>query len=215
MPKTILNPNLEALEKAYENPESVPWYDTTIPRELRDLVETKQVAPCRVLDIGCGNGFHAMYLAQHGFDVLGIDVSTKAIAYAKKHAARDEAKLKFKVMDAEHLDKLQEQFDLIIEWGVLHFIPFAKRKSHIKTIARRLNTNGIYVSLSFDVEGKEWGGGKIRIGTTGSTIYYSSIEELRELVAPYFKILETKKRLTVFEQSGQTHIHNYLLLRKK
>lgn len=37
----------------------------------------------RFLDVGCGKGRHAIYLNKKGFDVTGIDLSKKSIAYAK------------------------------------------------------------------------------------------------------------------------------------
>ena len=53
-----------------------PRWDTGItPPELVELVESGQVPPGRALDIGCGRGTNAIYLAQRGFQVVGTDLS--------------------------------------------------------------------------------------------------------------------------------------------
>lgn len=66
----------------------VPWdpgpYDGHLPRILDD----HEVEPCKALDIGCGEGKSAVWLAQQGFSVLGIDVSPTAIETARS-IARD------------------------------------------------------------------------------------------------------------------------------
>jgi SAM-dependent methyltransferase len=50
----------------------------------RLLYHLKPAPQSRMLDAGCGRGRHARYLASKGFDVTGIDLSFKSIAFAKK-----------------------------------------------------------------------------------------------------------------------------------
>jgi methylase of polypeptide subunit release factors len=59
-----------------------PWDTGITPPELRAVVESGQVRPGRALDLGCGTGTNVLYLAQHGFDVVGVDISSRAIAVA-------------------------------------------------------------------------------------------------------------------------------------
>ena len=56
-----------------------PRWDTGLPRpELAGLVDGR--APGRALDIGCGTGTDALYLAGRGWDTTGIDFAPEAIA---------------------------------------------------------------------------------------------------------------------------------------
>ncbi|RYZ27466.1 MAG: class I SAM-dependent methyltransferase, partial [Sphingobacteriales bacterium] len=50
------------------------------------LLQHLQPAPqSRMLDAGCGRGRHSRYLAAKGYDVTGIDLSFRSIAYAKQY----------------------------------------------------------------------------------------------------------------------------------
>ena len=77
----------ENFEKVYERP-GAAWTREEPPEELKELVESGKIKPCKVIDIGCGEGFYSIYLASKGFDVLGIDISENAIKYAKENTCR-------------------------------------------------------------------------------------------------------------------------------
>jgi len=83
----------EIFEKIYE--EGAVWTESEPPKELVELVESGKIKSCRVLDVGCGEGFYAIYLASKGFDVMGIDISENAIRLAKENAAKQGVKIKF------------------------------------------------------------------------------------------------------------------------
>src|SRR5512136_559962 len=61
-----------------------PWDTGVTPPELRAVVESGRVQPGRALDLGCGTGTNVLYLAQHGFDTVGVDISSRAMATARR-----------------------------------------------------------------------------------------------------------------------------------
>ena len=81
MAKTVLGGYWES---AYRSGH-VPWdpgeYDKHLPRILKD----HGLEPGPALDIGCGEGKSAVWLASRGFDVLGVDVAPTAIQRAQAH----------------------------------------------------------------------------------------------------------------------------------
>ena len=60
-----------------------PWEGETRP-ELADLVTSGRIAPGRAIDLGCGSGANSIFLAEHGFDVTGVDYSPVVLAKARR-----------------------------------------------------------------------------------------------------------------------------------
>ena len=79
--------------------DTIPWYSETPPDALVKLVEEGIVQPCRAVDLGCGTGNYAIYLAGLGFDVTGVDSSPAAIRIAQEHAKKRGARCRFVVAD--------------------------------------------------------------------------------------------------------------------
>ncbi len=93
-----------------------------------------------VLDIGCGTGYGANYLAQQGaISVWGIDYSEDAIAYAKKHYK--DAKLDYRCMNAESIKFPNASFDVVTSSENLEHLPNPGR--NIAEIRRVLKKDGL------------------------------------------------------------------------
>ncbi len=75
----------------------------------------------RVLDIGCGTGYGTAELAQHARSATGIDVSTDAIAYARKHYPLPHTT--FLAASATNLPFPASSFDLITAFEVIEHLP--------------------------------------------------------------------------------------------
>src|SRR5512143_1289718 len=78
-----------------------------------------------VLEIGCGIGTDAISFAKSGAWVTAVDVSNVSLRIAKARAAALNLDIHFLEGDAERLDEvlLQESFDLVYAFGVLHHTP--------------------------------------------------------------------------------------------
>ena len=212
-----MNKNKEIFEKIYEKPGAV-WTRTEPPQELVELIESGKTKPGKIIDIGCGEGFYSIYLASKGFEVTGIDLSEKAIKYAKENAVRRGVNVRFLVMDIADLEQLKEKFDFVLEWGVMHHIMPLQRQKYVEDVAKLLNKGGKYLSICFNEQSPEFGGSGKRYRTSplGTKIYYSSQDELRKLFEPYFRIIKTKI-IKIFGggKESKEHIGNYFLMEKK
>ena len=163
----------------YQKEHRAPW---TFPEPSEQLVDILTgVRPCRVLDVGCGEGYISIYLASIGFDVTGIDISGKAIGLAKKHAKEAGVSCKFLRLDWKDMKSLGK-FDLIIDWRFLHEIKGKERKEYAELVSRLLVDKGNYLSCAFAGRGK-------RKSPIGVELHMASDSSLEKLFKPRFIIL--------------------------
>jgi SAM-dependent methyltransferase len=124
------------------------------------LLERERRIGRRVLDVGCGTGDNALYLARHGHDVLGIDSAPLAIerAQAKSRAERRGGGPRFAVHDALELGSLAESFDTVIDCGFFHTLSDRERAPFAAGLRQVLAEGGVYFMLCFSEHETGWGG---------------------------------------------------------
>lgn len=204
-------------ENIYKNIplDEIPWNIETPPQLLVELLDSGKVRPCKAIDLGCGLGNYAVYLAGRGFDVTGIDFSPTAIKIAKENARKKGVKCNFFVGDVVNdLGKINQTWDFACDWGLLHHIFPRKRQKYLKNVRRLLNPKGKYLSVSFSQKDTAFAGtGKYRRTNLGATLYFSSQNELKKLFENYFTIID----LMTVEIPGkfEPHIFNYVFAEKK
>ena len=172
----------------------IPWNVETPPDALVELVRSGKVKPCRTIDLGCGAGNYAIYLAGMGFDVTGVDGSPTAIEIAREQAEERGIRCNFIVADLlGDLHEVDGTFDFAYDWEVLHHIFPDDREPYMKNVHKILNPGAKYLSVCFSDEDLQFGGtGKFRKTTIGTVLYFSSETEICELLSPYFTIGELK-----------------------
>lgn len=76
----------------------------------------------RVLDIGCGFGWHCIYAAEQGAScVLGTDISDKMLAVAKEKTTF--SNVEYRQLAMEDLDFPPDAFDVVISFLAFHYTP--------------------------------------------------------------------------------------------
>ncbi len=172
--------------------EQIPWNRSEPPQILVEAVESGKIEPCKTVDLGCGAGNYSIWLAKHGFDVTGIDISEKAVQHARQAAEKANAKCTFYVWDIlGDLSEFKSSFDFALDWELLHHIFPEDRPKYVKNVHDILEPNGRYFSLGFSESDPSFGGeGKLRETPIGTVLYFSSEDELEELFHPFFEIIE-------------------------
>jgi len=209
--------NQSEMEEIYRNlsPEEIPWNIESPPNALVELFKSEKVKPCKTIDLGCGAGNYAIYLAGLGFEVSGVDISQSAIRIAKENAGKKGIKSDFLVADMlGDLDEVRETFDFAYDWQLLHHIFPEKRKKYVENVYKLLNPGGKYLSVCFSENDSQFGGsGKYRKTRLGTLLYFSSEYELRCLFDPYFNILELSTIVIIGKSAP--HLANYAFMKRK
>lgn len=115
------------------------------------------------LDVGCGTGEHALFLAARGHRALGIDAAPAAIRLAKEKAQRRGLVVDFRVHDALHLEDLGRTFGAVVDCGLFHVFEDSERPRFVEGLSAVLRPGGSYHVLCFsDKEPAGWGPRRIR-----------------------------------------------------
>ncbi len=127
-----------------------PWDTGVTPPELNEVIQGGQVHPGRALDIGCGTGTNAIYLAQHGFQTMGVDIAALAIIHAKYKARKSGVPVKFYTGDVLKLGKangpaINVPIDFALDIGCFHSLAATQFKSYIDMLLRILRVGGFYL----------------------------------------------------------------------
>jgi SAM-dependent methyltransferase len=114
------------------------WERSAPPRDVAALVEgPAALPPGRALDVGCGSGTDSIYLAQHGWDVTGVDIVGEAVELARRRATSANVRVKFVQGDATRLRDLglDGGFDLIVDFGCMHTLPADLRPAYVQSVS--------------------------------------------------------------------------------
>lgn len=170
--------------------DSLPW-DTGQPDpHLVGLIERGTIAPGRALEVGCGTGTNALWLAERGFEVLGVDISPRAIAKAEAKAkAKAGARVRFSVLDFLTGEIESARFDFVFDRGVLHvFDEPSVRAQFAQQVGRVLATGGHWFSLAGSTEGPERDFGPPRRSARDLTLAVEPALEIVELRTAAFDV---------------------------
>jgi len=207
----------EQMEQIYSkiHPTNIPWNIAAPPELLVKAVETGKIKSCQAVDLGCGMGNYSVWLAQQGFEVTGFDFSEHAIKQANELAESKGTYCRFIAANLlGDLKPYHDNFDFAFEWEVLHHIFPENRSCYMQNVSNILRLGAIYLSVCFSEKDSDFGGkGKYRKTPLGTTLYFSSEKELRELFDSHFKIMD----LTSLEICGKygPHMANVAWLENK
>lgn len=114
---------------------AIPW-DSKAPKESVIAWQEAGLIRGDVLDIGCGLGDNAIYLAQHGHSVTGLDISPTALITAERRALDARVNVRFAVTDATALDGYPGAFDTVIDSGCYHCLDDAAKRDYATAVHR-------------------------------------------------------------------------------
>lgn len=190
---------------------SPSYYGSDVRREFISLIGEMDLSKARVLDIGCGQGRHALEVAQHGASVIGLDASIIAIDQLNQRARSSGLDVLGKVADITRIRSVCGQFDICILVTVLDHLNRRAIPLVIDFVSRHLKPGGVVYVESFTVEdpGKTNSGRKSDTATPVQT--YFEAGEMRHLFAA-FDIRLYSEMVETDHSHGNPHQHGVVVM---
>ena len=124
------------------------WGAQPSPYAMGLLRRLKRLVPRgRLLDLGCGEGRHAIAAARLGLRVIGVDAEPLALRRARAKARRLE--VEFRLGSALDLPLAAASFDVVLDWGCLHHQRKSDWALYKANLLRVLKPEGFYVLETF------------------------------------------------------------------
>ncbi len=126
-----------------------PIWDSDQPTsELLRTVEAERIRPCRTLELGCGTGTNAVWLARQGFAVTAVDISPAAILRARDRAARAHVCVRFLLGDLRQLRPTGGPFDFLVDCGCFGAVQLVDAASYVEALRRVTRPGSVALLLT-------------------------------------------------------------------
>jgi SAM-dependent methyltransferase len=132
-----------------------PWDTEVTPPELVALVEgSDPLRPGRALELGCGTGTNAIYLARHGWDVIAVDYIDHAVERARTKAVEAGVTPRLLCADATRLDDVDAPgpFDLFFDLSCFCAIPPHRRDGYVTGLTDRAASGATLLMFGYGPE---------------------------------------------------------------
>jgi cyclopropane fatty-acyl-phospholipid synthase-like methyltransferase len=146
---------VKALYNAWYQYGTPPWAGSARDEVVR-LVEQGRLTPGRAVDLGCGEGDNALFLAQHGFDVTALDFAPAAIEKAKAKAQKAGTNVQFVVDDLTDLRQVSGTFDVLIDYGTFDDLTASQRSAYLRNVVPLAKPGAKFLMWNFEWEARSW-----------------------------------------------------------
>ncbi len=132
----------------------LPWDTGVVDPHLQAHVDGGLLSPGRLLEIGCGTGTNAVWLAERGFDVAAVDLAPLAVERAQHRAASAGVTIRAATVDFLHELPPTGPYDVAFDRGCFHcFDHPTDRARFAARLADQLVPGGLWLSLIGSTEG--------------------------------------------------------------
>lgn len=177
----------------------IPFFIDAPDESLVSWFDGNQLQPGRVLELGCGAGRNAIYMAMQGCSVDAIDISPVSIEWAKERAAEAGVDVNFICSSIFDFPIEAGCYDLVYDCGCFHHIPPHRRMSFTSLITTALKPGGAFgLTCMGAAPPEEMGGADItdwqvyRDRSMHGGLGYSK-QRLMNIFSPYFDVLELRQ----------------------
>jgi SAM-dependent methyltransferase len=118
------------------------WESTQPVGALVELLDRGGFQPRTALELGCGDGLNAIFLASRGCRVTAVDVSPTALEMAREKQREAGVEVAWVEGDVFELPPPPEPYDLVFDRGLLHHLPVFRFEDYKQLVADRLAPGG-------------------------------------------------------------------------
>jgi SAM-dependent methyltransferase len=162
-----------------------PW-DIGPRGELVQLIESGRIQPCRAIDLGSGTASNCVFLAQHGFDVTGVDYAASAIELGRKRAVEAGVKATFIQDDLTNLRHVNGTYDLLVDYGTLDDLNYGDRDLYVRNVLPLTRPGSLFLLYCFEWVPRAWERLLFSLGIFGAMTLEPGEAERR--FGPYFHV---------------------------
>lgn len=170
--------------------DSAAWDRRYADRELvwtgepnRFLVaEAAALPPGRALDVACGEGRNAVWLAERGWQVAGVDFSEVGLEKARELAKSRDVQARWVAADLLDYTPEPRAFDLVLVFYLQ--VSAARRRAIVRTVAEAVAPGGLFLLVAHDSSNLEHGHG----GPQNPAVLYSAGDVAGDLDGSGLKI---------------------------
>jgi len=192
-------------ERVYSShADQLPWQLDYVPDEVTRWSDLLPKGAA-ILDIGCGEGAHALTMASRGFFVTGIDLSETAITLAR--AAVDSIcafAARFEVADIITYNT-PNRFDFAFDYSTFHHINPLDQDVYVSKVASLLKSDAYYGLVCYADFDEDAAGLKVRRGRFGNNMSHLSRDELVGKFAAHFRLAEYQTTVLGRKKNHKAH----------
>jgi SAM-dependent methyltransferase len=140
------DPHAKEWDARYSEREGSMWSGRPNGRLVSEVAD---LIPGRALDVGCGEGADAIWLARRGWEVTAIDISDVAVDRAREAAERAGASVVWVCADALHISLTAPSFDLVsMQYPALP----KSGASAVQTLLDAVRPGGLLLAVYHDLD---------------------------------------------------------------
>jgi SAM-dependent methyltransferase len=125
-----------------------PWDSGLVSRELVKMLDEVRIPVGLAIELGCGSGTNAVYLARRGFQVTGVDLSAAALAQARQKAAVAGVGVDWQQGDVTDYPSPEQPFGFVFDRGCYHCVRRTNLDGYLQAVARLLAPGGRLLVLA-------------------------------------------------------------------
>jgi len=172
-----------------------PWVGEARSELVRLVSDGVLAPPGRAIDLGCGTGANAIYLARQGFDVTGVDFAPAALEKARSSAREAGVDVDFVVDDLTDLSRIRGPFDLLVDYGSFDDLKPKARAAYVRAVVPLARPGARFLLWCFEWEPRLWERAAMAILPTGNLTLRPG--EVERAFAGFFEIDRIAGKLTM------------------